>query len=54
METDNFWVYVLELTNGKRYVGHTNNLERRIQEHKNSRSVYTSKYKIKNVLVHFI
>ena len=52
MESNNFWVYVLELTNGKRYVGHTNNLERRIHEHKKGRSTYTSKYKI-NKLIYY-
>ena len=50
METNNYWVYVLELTNGKKYIGHTNNLERRIKEHKNGRSIFTSKYKIAKLL----
>ena len=50
MEQEEFWVYVLELENGKRYVGHTNNLHRRIQEHKDGRSTYTSKYKINKLL----
>ena len=50
MEQENFWVYVLELENGKKYVGHTNNLYRRIQEHKDGRSTYTSKYKINKLL----
>lgn len=45
-----FWVYVLELENGKKYIGQTNNLERRIYEHKTGRSPYTCKNKIKNLL----
>ena len=28
-----FWVYVLKCNNGKHYTGHTDNLEKRINEH---------------------
>ena len=52
MYQNNFYVYALELENGKKYIGHTNNLDRRIQEHKDGRSPFTRKYKIKRVL-HF-
>lgn len=31
--TSSFQVYILELIDGSYYVGHTNNLERRLQEH---------------------
>ncbi len=46
----NYWVYVLELDNGKKYVGQTNNLERRIQEHKSGRSRFTRKYTVVRLL----
>ncbi len=29
-----FWIYVLEsIKNGERYIGYTNNLKRRLEEH---------------------
>ena len=45
-----FWVYVLELENGKKYIGQTNNLERRIMEHQSGKSPYTRKNKMKRLL----
>lgn len=38
-----WFVYVLKLKNGKYYVGSTNNLQRRIQEHHNGK-VTATKY----------
>ncbi len=43
LEGKSYWLYVLELENGRRYVGQTNNLERRLEEHKNGKSPYTRK-----------
>lgn len=38
-----FYVYILRsLVNGRFYIGSTNNLERRIYEHNNGKSKYTS------------
>ena len=50
MEEDRYWIYVLELADGQRYVGHTNNLSRRLEEHQSGRSPYTRKHKIKGLL----
>jgi len=36
-----YWVYVLELENGKYYVGQTNDLRRRLREHREGRSPFT-------------
>jgi putative endonuclease len=39
-----YYVYVLEsLKNGRRYTGSTNDLVKRLKEHNNGRSKYTSK-----------
>ena len=43
MSENKYWVYVLELVNGRKYIGHTNNLERRLQEHLTGRSTYTKR-----------
>ncbi len=45
-----FWVYVLLLENGQKYIGQTNNLQRRLNEHKTGRSQYTRKNKIRKLL----
>jgi putative endonuclease len=37
-----FYVYVLKLFKGTLYIGYTNNLERRIKEHVDGKSKYTS------------
>jgi putative endonuclease len=38
-----FYTYVLRsLKNNRKYIGSTNNLERRLQEHNNGQSKYTS------------
>ena len=50
MEKGRFWVYVLELGDGRRYVGQTNNLARRMAEHRSGRSRFTRKYKIVRLL----
>jgi cellular nucleic acid-binding protein len=43
-------IYILKLTNNKYYVGKTDNLERRIQEHLNgTASTWTKKYKLIDV-----
>ncbi len=49
---DKFWVYVLELNNGKKYIGHTNNLKRRLEEHCYGKSPFTRKNPMKK-LVYF-
>ncbi len=36
-----FYVYVLRLREGNLYIGYTNNLERRLSQHNNGRSIYT-------------
>jgi putative endonuclease len=50
MDHNAYWVYVLELADGRRYIGHTNNLERRLQEHRDGRSPYTRRHKIKDLI----
>ncbi len=50
MGEETYWVYVLELANGRKYVGHTNHLERRINEHREGKSPYTKKHKIKGLI----
>ena len=37
-----YYVYVLKLSKGTLYIGYTNNLERRIKEHVDGKSKYTS------------
>lgn len=36
-----YYTYILLLTNGKYYTGITNNLERRLSEHNNNKSIST-------------
>lgn len=36
-----FYVYILKLKTGNLYIGYTNNLERRLEQHKNGESIYT-------------
>jgi putative endonuclease len=50
MNDDKYFVYVLELSNGKKYVGQTNDLRRRLEEHKSGRGRYTRKYEVRKVL----
>jgi predicted GIY-YIG superfamily endonuclease len=50
MESRKYWVYVLELEDGRKYVGHTNNIKRRLLEHQSGRSAYTKKFGIKRLL----
>ena len=54
MQTKNYYVYILaSKRNGTLYVGVTNNLERRIFEHKTKDSKgFTEKYDV-NLLVYF-
>ena len=40
----NYIVYVIKNPNSKLYIGHTNNLERRLSEHNNGQSRYTSSW----------
>ncbi|OGH92235.1 MAG: hypothetical protein A2534_01875 [Candidatus Magasanikbacteria bacterium RIFOXYD2_FULL_39_9] len=40
-----YYVYVLEDVNGKKYKGITNNLDRRLQEHRRGKTITTSKMK---------
>jgi len=41
-----FFVYMLSLDNGLYYIGYTKNFLKRLSEHENKKSKYTSKYKI--------
>jgi len=50
MNEEKYWVYVLQLDDGRRYVGHTNNLERRLREHQEGRSPFTRRHKPKQLL----
>jgi putative endonuclease len=50
MSHDHYFVYVLELSSGKKYVGQTNNLTRRLEEHKSGRGRFTRKYEVKKLL----
>ena len=45
-----YWIYILRLTNGNNYVGHTNNIERRFQEHLSGQSSYTGKIGVKKII----
>jgi len=48
-----FYVYALEsLKDGKRYVGYTNNLKRRIEEHNKSLS-FAAKFRLPFELIYF-
>jgi len=48
-----FYVYVLEsLKDGKRYIGYTNNLKRRIEEHKKGLS-FSTKFRLPIKLVYY-
>jgi len=48
-----FYVYVLESSvDGKRYIGYTANLERRIEEHNNGKSIAT-KFRRPFLLVYY-
>jgi putative endonuclease len=40
-----FYVYILELSNGKFYVGQTNDIEQRVRRHQNGYSKYTKAYR---------
>ncbi|MDD2565404.1 MAG: GIY-YIG nuclease family protein [Candidatus Gracilibacteria bacterium] len=53
MENHNYFVYILSSNSGTLYIGVTNNLERRIQEHKKGQvDGFTKKYGC-NKLVYF-
>ena len=39
-----FYVYVLLMNDRKLYIGYTNNLKRRLEEHKAGKSIYTRKH----------
>jgi predicted GIY-YIG superfamily endonuclease len=43
MDHNAYWVYVIELAlaDGRKYIGHRNNLEHPLQEHRDGRSPYT-------------
>lgn len=43
MVTMKYIVYVIQSSSGKLYIGHTNNLERRLFEHTNGLSTYTKR-----------
>jgi len=49
-----FWVYVLEsLKDGNRYIGYTNNLKRRIEEHKEDGLSFSIKFRLPFNLIYF-
>ena len=50
MKKQVYSVYVLLLENGNYYIGHTNNLNRRMQEHREGRSPYTRRNPLKFLL----
>ena len=47
MGKENFWVYILECSNGNFYTGYTNDMERRLSEHVNgtNKAKYTRSFK---------
>lgn len=48
-----FYVYVLEsISNGDRYIGYTNNLKRRLKEHKEGKN-FSTKFKRPFKLIYF-
>ncbi|MCF7846110.1 MAG: GIY-YIG nuclease family protein [Candidatus Peribacteraceae bacterium] len=48
-----YHVYIIELDNGSYYVGHTNNIGRRMKEHKLGLACsHTKKFKIKQLRWH--
>ncbi len=48
-----FYIYVLEsLKDGKRYIGYTNNLKKRIEEHKDELS-FATKFRLPFKLIYF-
>ena len=48
-----FYIYVLEsLKDGERYIGYTNNLKRRIEEHKKGLS-FATKFRLPFKLIYF-
>jgi putative endonuclease len=41
-----YWIYILKsISYEKTYVGLTNDLQRRLREHNNGKSIYTNKFK---------
>ena len=50
MDETKYFVYVLELCDGRKYIGQTNNLERRLEEHRSGRSRFTRKYGVRRLL----
>jgi predicted GIY-YIG superfamily endonuclease len=49
-----FYTYVLEsLESGRRYIGHTDDLERRLTEHNDGKSAHTAKYRPWKVKCYF-
>lgn len=48
-----YWVYILEsLKDGNKYIGYTNNLKRRIEEHKKGLS-FSTKFRLPFKLIYF-
>ena len=48
-----YYTYVLESKSGKRYVGQTNNLERRLFEHNNGLTRYTTKQRTQWKVIYY-
>jgi len=47
-----YYVYILQLRNGRLYTGSTKNLKKRIERHKNGRAAYT-RNKLPVKLIHY-
>ena len=53
MKEETIFVYVLGLNKSSFYTGITNNMERRIKEHRTKRTGYTSNFKKKEIIFLF-
>jgi predicted GIY-YIG superfamily endonuclease len=51
MNSDHYFIYVLELSNGLKYVGQANNLERRLAGHRSGRGRFTRNCFLDNSIV---
>ena len=55
MSQKEYYIYIMtNKKDGTLYTGVTNNLRRRVEEHKSDRSKFTSKYKLKHLVYYEI